>query len=99
MDDKLTADRAPWIPKPRVAKRYDTTSRTVDRWREDPDLGFPQPIDINGYLYFSEPELIAWERKRAAGAASARAAKGIVRQRREQAGAESGVNLAVPATP
>jgi hypothetical protein len=85
MDEQFAADRGPYLPKPKVAERYRTTSRTVDRWREDPDLGFPQPININGYLYFSEPELIAWERSRASVVASAQYDKGVIKQRRKRA--------------
>ena len=85
MDDRTTADRGPYLPKPKVAERYRTTSRTVERWRGDPDLGFPQPININGYLYFSEPELIAWEQSRTAVVAAAKYDKGVVKQRRKRA--------------
>ena len=85
MDDRTAADRGPYLPKPKVAERYHTTSRTVDRWREDPDLGFPQPLNINGYLYFSEPELIAWERSRAGVVASTKYDKGVVKQLRKRA--------------
>jgi hypothetical protein len=39
--------------------------RTLDRWLADARIDFPRPLTINGRRYFSEPELVAWERKRA----------------------------------
>jgi hypothetical protein len=82
MNDRTTADRGPYLPKPKVAERYRTTSRAVDRWRKDPNLGFPQPISINGFLYFSEPELIAWERSRAAEVEDGQHDKGVIKRQR-----------------
>jgi hypothetical protein len=83
MDDQSSpGDRGPYLPKPKVAERYRNTSRTIDRWRDDPDLGFPAPIDINGFKYWSLPELITWEQERARQAFSVRSARGVVLQRR-----------------
>jgi len=47
-----------------VAARYARSIRTIIRWEADPDLGFPQPIDINGRKLHSDPLLTQWERKR-----------------------------------
>jgi hypothetical protein len=82
MDDRTASDRGPYLPRPKVAERYRTTSRTVERWCADPDLGFPKPLNINGYLYFSEPELIAWEHSRAAEVVSAKHDKCVIKQQR-----------------
>jgi hypothetical protein len=39
-------------PDPQVAKkRYDVCTRTLSRWDEKPELGFPPPIYINGRRY------------------------------------------------
>jgi predicted DNA-binding transcriptional regulator AlpA len=54
-----------YIGKRKVAARYDTSPRTVDRWRRDSALQFPQPIEINKRMFWIEDELVAWERKRA----------------------------------
>jgi hypothetical protein len=47
-----------------VARRYGVSKRTVERWLEDPDLGFPVPMDINGRRYFDLHELEQFERAR-----------------------------------
>jgi hypothetical protein len=93
MDDRTAVDRGPFIPKPKVAARYGTTSRAFDRWRRDPSLGFPQPICINGFLFFSEPELIAWEQTRAAEVGSPKYAKGVVKHQRKRGPASSVVRI------
>lgn len=54
------------LPSTRVLERYDITRRTLGRWMEDPDLGFPLPITINNRHYFDERALETWERQRAA---------------------------------
>jgi hypothetical protein len=59
----------PYLPAPKVWGRYGTTDRTLDRWVADPEMGFPKPLIINGRRYFSEPQLVVWERKRAGRAA------------------------------
>jgi hypothetical protein len=103
-------DRGPYITKQRVADRFDNSTRAVDRWRADPDLGFPQPIVINGALRFSLPEIIAWEARRASESA-AKYDKGIIKTRRGASVAEQAVEgkpsntqaapytVIVPATP
>ena len=55
----------PYQPARKVCARYDIVDRTLDRWLADPAMGFPRPIVINTRRYFSEPELVAWERRRA----------------------------------
>lgn len=50
-----------------VRERYNNAcSRTVDRWINDPELGFPKPTMINGRRYWRLGELRQWERARAA---------------------------------
>ena len=56
---------APFHTRRTVAARYARSIRTIIRWEADPDLGFPQPIDINGRKLHSDPLLTQWERKRA----------------------------------
>ncbi len=58
---------APFHTRRTVAARYEKSVRTIIRWESDPDLDFPQPIEINGRKLHSDPLLTQWERKRAAG--------------------------------
>jgi hypothetical protein len=64
-----TNDRGPYHPAKKVCARYEITDRTLDRWLADPAMNFPRPLIINKRRYFSDSELVAWERKRAANAA------------------------------
>ena len=52
------------LPTGDVAARYSVTTRSIDRWRKDPDLAFPQPIYINDRKYWSLADLENWERER-----------------------------------
>jgi hypothetical protein len=52
------------LPRRLVAERYSVNVRTIVRWENDPDLCFPQPIEINGRAYFSEAELTMFDRTR-----------------------------------
>jgi hypothetical protein len=54
------------------ARRYnDCNVKTIERWGNNPALGYPPEIDINGRKYRKLSELEAWERKRAAVAKAA----------------------------
>lgn len=53
------------LSKSGTAKRYNTSTKTIERWRGDPDLDFPQPTIINGRWYFWLSELQAFDRLRA----------------------------------
>ncbi len=55
-----------WIPKKTVAAIFNKTTRTISRWVKDPDLGFPQPADINGFKYFSEEQIEQFQASRMA---------------------------------
>jgi hypothetical protein len=55
------------LPTGDVAARYSVTTRSIDRWRKDPELAFPQPIYINDRKYWSLADLEKWERERARG--------------------------------
>jgi DNA-binding transcriptional MerR regulator len=57
------------IPDREVAERYGVVARTLRRWEENPELGFPKALLINRRKYRDEDELIAWERARATQAA------------------------------
>lgn len=43
----------------------DKHPRTMDRWIADPDLGFPQPMMINGRRFWTLRRIREWERAQA----------------------------------
>ena len=49
------------IPMRDVAARYRVHVRTIERWIEDQDLGFPKPIYIRRRRYIKAGDLKAWE--------------------------------------
>jgi len=55
-----------YMPDALVAARYKVTTRTIDRWDQDPDLEFPEAMRVNGRKYRSVKQLELWERRRAA---------------------------------
>jgi hypothetical protein len=48
-----------------VAARYGICVRTLERWSERPDLGFPTAVRINRRRYRALAALEAWERAQA----------------------------------
>jgi hypothetical protein len=68
MSRKLTTtpESSARLPTGDVAARYGVTPRSIDRWRKDPELAFPQPIYIRDRKYWSLGELERWERERIA---------------------------------
>jgi len=52
------------LPRRLVAERYGVNVRTIVRWENDPDLRFPQPIEINKRQYYHEAELTLFDRTR-----------------------------------
>jgi hypothetical protein len=55
-----------------VARRYDISVRTLDRWLQKPHLDFPKPVmlmhDIAGRVsarFWRISDLVAWERGQA----------------------------------
>jgi hypothetical protein len=59
IDDRLLTD-------PLVAKRYNVSARTIQRWDSQPELHFPAPLLVNGKKYRRLSALQKWERLRAA---------------------------------
>jgi hypothetical protein len=45
------------IPDPKVAKGYGVCTRTLNRWDDKPELGFPPVIWINGRRYRDADQL------------------------------------------
>lgn len=58
----------PLIPLPRVARVYGVTLRTIDRWLQRPEIGFPRPEYINGRRYLRLSTVVAFDEARAAAA-------------------------------
>jgi hypothetical protein len=58
------------LSTPRVAARYNVTTRTIERWEDDEVLEFPAPdLRINHRKYWKVKTLERWERRRAVAAA------------------------------
>jgi hypothetical protein len=49
-----------------IAARYGVSTRTIDRWRGDPELGFPPTENVNGRNYNWLSKLVRWDRQRVA---------------------------------
>jgi len=54
------------LPTKATAERYGVSTRTIERWRGDAKLNFPQPDSVNGRNYDRLSELVRWDRQRAA---------------------------------
>ena len=53
-----------WLTRRQQARRYSCSVRTVERWGVDPDLGYPDEIEINGRFRRPLSKLERWERRR-----------------------------------
>ena len=54
-----------YLTRKHVRERYSVADRTIARWIADAQLGFPQPMIVNRVMFFSEDEIVTWERSRA----------------------------------
>jgi hypothetical protein len=55
-----------FLSKTGIARRFDVSTRTVDRWKDNPKLEFPAAdLTINGREYRKVATIEAWERRRA----------------------------------
>jgi hypothetical protein len=59
------------IPDKEVSLRYGKHVSTLKNWDQNPTLGFPKPIYINGRRHRDADELDAFDRARAAERQSA----------------------------
>ena len=73
------SDDTIFLTRRQQARRYGVSTRTIDRWSDDDNLGLPAEIDIAGRKYRKLSDLETWERARAAIAAANRA---ILRKQR-----------------
>jgi predicted DNA-binding transcriptional regulator AlpA len=60
-------DGSKYLTRPQVQKRYHRTRMTIYRWENDPNMGFPKPIVINGRTYHEETQLDDFDRSRLKG--------------------------------
>jgi hypothetical protein len=59
-----------FLTRRQQSERYNCCTKTIERWTENPTLGFPPEIDINGRRLRKLSDLEGWERKRAEIAAT-----------------------------
>lgn len=55
-----------FLSSAQLMKRYGISEMTLYRWQKDEKLAFPRPMVVNKRKFFSEDEITAWERERAA---------------------------------
>ena len=72
LDDRDDHEPDRWLSTPAQAAHYNVTCRTIERWRRDPKMGFPQPMTINGRNYTSLKATQAYDRQRAANKAKSK---------------------------
>lgn len=56
-----------WVPLRKIAREFNTTLRTVHRWRNDPNLGFPPVHSLNGIGYATRSDLQTFKSRLANG--------------------------------
>ena len=49
------------ISQPVAAKLRGVSVRTIHRWRTDPDMKFPESVEINNRRYFIRSEVVNWQ--------------------------------------
>jgi hypothetical protein len=55
-----------FLSTPGLADRYDVSTRTIERWEDNPKLDFPKPdLVINKRKYRRVSTIESWERRRA----------------------------------
>jgi hypothetical protein len=59
-----TTESVALIPAARVAAEFHVTRKTIERWVNNPSLGFPHPRIINTRWFFRRDELEEWKRGR-----------------------------------
>jgi hypothetical protein len=62
----VTTGGADYLSKAGLAHRYNVTTRTVDRWKNNEALNFPKPdLIVLGREYRKVETIETWERQRA----------------------------------
>jgi hypothetical protein len=72
--DNVTPEAEPdqRLPTTAVAGRYGVSMRTIERWYDDPDLGFPKPDIVKGRKYWWLSALQHYDRRTVSTAATRR---------------------------
>jgi predicted DNA-binding transcriptional regulator AlpA len=55
------------VPTRKVAARYNSSTRTIERWEADPTLDFPRPLKIKRRKFWREADLDRFDKGRARG--------------------------------
>lgn len=50
-----------YVSAKQLAEKFGRSTRTIDRWSEDPQSGFPYPFKINNRKYWLAEEIEAFE--------------------------------------
>jgi len=58
-------DIGPIQPRRQTAQQFGRSVRTIERWEQDPELGFPKAIQINGRNYDSCRKINEFKRQQA----------------------------------
>ena len=62
----MTTGGVDYLSTAGLAHRYDVSTRTIERWEKNKEIGLPPPdLVINKRKYRKTKNLEAWERKRA----------------------------------
>lgn len=61
-----------WVPKRQLARELGSCTRTIDRYEDDPKLGFPKSVLINRRRFWRRTEIEAWKRARVAASLETR---------------------------
>jgi hypothetical protein len=64
-------DQQTYLPAAAVRARYSVSDMSLWRWLRDVELGFPQPLRINGRRFWKVSDLEAFEAARAPGPVAA----------------------------
>ena len=67
-------NEARYVGKRELDRRYPVSDMTRWRWMNNPKVGFPRPVKLgpNGRNFWWLPEILEWERRRAANSPSRR---------------------------
>jgi hypothetical protein len=70
-----TLPKCTLMPERLVSERYRVCTKTIDRWSQDPELGFPPVIWIRNRRFRDVAALDAWDQRMLLKAAKAGAAE------------------------
>lgn len=69
MDTPIAVISPLFLDASKTAGRYARSLRSLDRWVEDPTMGFPQPVYLGRMRFWRIADLEAWEAAQAAAPA------------------------------